>query len=238
MIHEDAVSQPSQSDTLDARSNSVMHLTPTSASVTDTDTETRVWLQRTLLHEQTGVVLTLGYLALIAIGILHESSVFLYFRINILQYADPSDFVLAPVRDPLVILATVAPIGAAWLYVRFMTRAAKKIAEKRGKPMPTQKTRPWQWALMTVIWVVAVSLYYSRHVANEIREGRGSLVKVTFVANPTPPDTAPTYLIGATGRAVFLYRLPQGHTEDARTEIVPLNNIARMMIMRAPKTSK
>jgi hypothetical protein len=197
------------------------------------DVATRAWLQRTLLNEHTGVMLTLGYLALITIGILHESFVFLLFRVNILQYADPSDFVLAPLRDPLVIAATVAPLAAAWLYIRFMTQAAAKIAAMRKQPRKVSKTPPWAWALMTVLWIVAVSLYYSDYVAREIRDGRGSLVKVTFVANPTPPDTSPTYLIGVTGRAVFLYRLP-----EERTEIVPLNNVARMTIVKPPKKAK
>ena len=221
-----------------AHAHSASHAPLPSSPDEAADVATRAWLQRTLLNEHTGVLLTLGYLALITIGILHESFVFLLFRVNILQYADPSDFVLAPVRDPLVTLATVAPLAAAWLYVRFMTRTADKLAAKRKKPKPIRKTPPWAWALMTVLWIVAVSLNYSRYVATEIREGRGSLVRVSFVANPTPPDTSPTYLIGATGRAVFLYRLTAGHPDEARTEIVPLNNVARMTIVRPTKTTK
>jgi hypothetical protein len=215
------------------RASSESHASLPSSPHEAADVATRAWLQRTLLNEHTGVVLTLGYLALITIGILHESWVFVYFRVNILQYADPSDFVLAPLRDPLVIGATVAPLAGAWLYVRVMTRAADKLAAKRKQPKKISKTPPWAWALMTVLWVVAVSLNYSGYVAKEIREGRGSLVKVTFVSNPAPADTSPTYLIGATGRAVFLYRLP-----EKRTEIVPFNNIARMTIVRPPKTAK
>ena len=216
-----------------AHAGSASHAPLPSSPHDAADVATRAWLRRTLLNEHTGVMLTLGYLALIAIGILHESWVFVYFRVNILQFADPSDFVLAPLRDPLVIAATVAPLAGAWLYVRFMTQAAAKIAAKRKQPPKRSKTPPWAWALMTVLWVVAVSLNYSGYVATEIREGRGSLVKVTFVSNPAPSDTSPTYLIGATGRAVFLYRLP-----EKRTEIVPLNNIARMTVVRSPNAAK
>lgn len=40
----------------------------------------------------------------------HRALVFLMFRINVFDYAEPSDFLLAALRDPLIILVCIAPI--------------------------------------------------------------------------------------------------------------------------------
>lgn|GEM_PF-6213179 len=146
MNGEDRMDRVDVADPEGAHAHGASHAPLPSSPDEAADAATRAWLQRTLLNEHTSVLLTLGYLALITSGILHESMMFLYFRVNILQYADPSDFVLAPLRDPLVIVATIAPVVGAWLYVRFMTQAAEKIAAKRKQPKKIRKTPPWTWA--------------------------------------------------------------------------------------------
>ena len=40
----------------------------------------------------------------------HRALVFLMFRINVFDYAESSDFLLAALRDPLIILVCIAPI--------------------------------------------------------------------------------------------------------------------------------
>lgn len=176
--------------------------------------------------EHIGVMLTIGYLLLIVVGLLHESWLMLLFRVNILQYADPSDFVLAPARDPLLIVATIVPVIGGWLYYRASVRLSERL---KSRWVSTSNTPPWAWGLMTVFWVVAVSMYYSRYVARDIKTGHGRAVKVTYVVPTAVVDTNTTYLIAATGRALFLYRLA-----DQTTEIVPLSNVARIVV--TPRT--
>ena len=55
-----------------------------------------------------------GFLLLIAIGMFHSWIRYFRFGISIFELAEPADFLLAPFRDPLVIVATVAPIGISW----------------------------------------------------------------------------------------------------------------------------
>jgi len=61
-------------------------------------------------------MLTLGYLFLTALGMFHRALVFLMFRINVFDYAEPSDFLLAALRDPLIILVCIAPIPLLGIY--------------------------------------------------------------------------------------------------------------------------
>ena len=54
-----------------------------------------------------GILLTLSYLFLGALGMLHEALVFLMFRVNILDFAEPSDFLVAALRDPLIVVVSL-----------------------------------------------------------------------------------------------------------------------------------
>lgn len=175
--------------------------------------------------EHAGVMLTLGYIGLIMIGLLHESWVLLFFRVNILQYADPSDFVLAPARDPLLTVATIVPVIGGALYARAGMRLSAKLKARKSRWASNTQTPPWAWVAMTLLWVVAVSMYYSRYVAREIKAGHGRAVRVSYVVPPAVADTNTTYLVATTGRALFLYRLA-----DRTTEIVPLSNVSRIVI--------
>jgi hypothetical protein len=87
---------------------------------------TRHW-RRWLETEHLALSLTLSYVFLAAVGMLHRGFVFLFFRINLLDYAEPSDFLLSALRDPLIVLVCIVPLplvalyyrGASWLRRRF-----------------------------------------------------------------------------------------------------------------------
>jgi hypothetical protein len=110
--------------------------------------------------ENVGLMLTLGYLFLTGLGMFHRALVFLMFRINVFDYAEPSDFLLAALRDPLIILVCIAPIpllalyfrGAAWLQRRSTskwlsgTEKQKELARRYRRPV---------YALTALLWATA-----------------------------------------------------------------------------------
>ena len=102
--------------TTESRSN--VAFTPTPAG-------TRAWT------EHLGTAFTLGYLALIAVGMFHNVLLYLRFRINILDFAEPSDFLLAPFRDPLVAVATVVLIVLVGWYLKASERIGERIRQRR-----------------------------------------------------------------------------------------------------------
>jgi hypothetical protein len=99
-------------------------------------TSWRRWLDT----EHLGLALTLAYLFLSVVGVLHRTLAFLFFRINIFDYAELSDFLLSALRDPLVVLAAIAPIpltsiyyrGARWLRERFPNNMLNGSARARA----------------------------------------------------------------------------------------------------------
>ncbi len=194
-------------------------------------------LDRWTTHLGTG--LTLGYLALIAAGMFHQYAFFRRFGINILDFAEPSDFLLAPVRDPLVMVATIVPILFIWAYFAAVGRAGDRSRIRRraaGIPIAWWETKeenlakvrraaPWIRAATALIWVGASALWYQLLVSNRIMMGQGFRVSVETTANTTEAGTArrPLMLIGTTARFVFLFR-----TEDWRPVILPAENILRI----------
>src|SRR5688572_27968666 len=130
--------------------------------------------------EHLGTALTVGYLLLIAIGMFHSLIRYFRFGINIFEFAQPSDFLLATFRDPLVILATVAPILLSWAYLSLSYRLGKRTWDRRraaGRPIAWwkfarfvpgsfERARAWIWGLTMFMWVLAVGFWYAKRSAD------------------------------------------------------------------------
>lgn len=140
------------------------------------DSGWRHWLRT----ENLGLGLTLGYLFLTALGMFHRALVFLLFRINILDYAEPSDFLLAALRDPLIIIACVVPIPLVALYFKgayWLQKRSKKAnwlygGEKR-RALANRYRQPL-YLLTAVLWALAASLHYAENVADDLRQGKAA----------------------------------------------------------------
>lgn len=188
--------------------------------------------------ENVGLMLTLGYLFLTALGMFHRALVFLMFRINVFDYAEPSDFLLAALRDPLIILVCIAPIplvalyyrGAAWLQLR--TKSKWLSGTERQKELTRRYRRPL-YAFTALLWALAASLHYATSVVRDLRAGTGRRVQVELISGAqTPPvDTTPQLLLGTTQKFLFLYDAPR-----QVTSVIPIGNIARLRVDRR-KTS-
>ena len=61
-----------------------------------------------VIREHPTLVLTLAYLGLTAVGMIHDLWFYRYFQINILDYSETGDFLLAAMRNPLVIIQGAA----------------------------------------------------------------------------------------------------------------------------------
>lgn len=192
----------------------------------------RAWLRT----ENLGLGLTLGYLFLTALGMFHRALVFLMFRINVFDYAQPSDFLLAALRDPLIIIASVAPIPIVALYFkwsyRFQNRSGKAnwllFGGDKSRALANKYRQPL-YVLTAVLWALAASLHYANRVADDLRAGKGRRVHVELLAPSiaSVADTSPLLLLGTTQNYVFLY-----DASRQMTSIVPVNNISRIRVDR------
>jgi hypothetical protein len=227
---------PQDATLADVREDASLEVPAPAAPPASPASSWRHWLRT----ENLGLGLTLGYLFLTALGMFHRALVFLMFRINVFDYAEPSDFLLAALRDPLIIIACVAPIPIVALYFRmayWLQKRSKKTnwfygGEKR-RALANQY-RQQVYLLCAVLWALAASLHYANKVARDLRDGQGRRVHVELISAPAPTvaDSAPQLLLGTTQKYLFLY-----DAEKQMTSIIPVSNISRIRIDRRKTSS-
>jgi hypothetical protein len=190
----------------------------------------RLWLRT----ENIGLMLTLGYLFLTALGMFHRALVFLMFRINVFDYAEPSDFLLAALRDPLIILVCIAPIPLLGIYYKVANGLQRRAKSKwlsgseKQRALAIKYRRPI-FAFTALLWALAASLHYASSVARDLRAGNGRKVHVELIAGAVqaPIDTVPQLLLGTTQKFLFLY-----DAQKQMTSVIPIGNIARIRVDR------
>jgi hypothetical protein len=193
-----------------------------------------------LLLDHLGTGLTLSYLALVAIGMFHSVLGYRHYGINILDYAEASDFLLAPCRDPMVMVVTVLPAVLAWAYLRFVERYSERLRERRraeGKARAwwessdttMARTKPFLPFLavgMAMLWVFVSADAYQRILAAQAMRGEGHNVVVELTNGTRDGGTPrrPLVMVGATSRYFIFFR-----TSDWRTEVMPTDNVLRIL---------
>lgn len=191
------------------------------------------------LRADTGLALTLGYVMLTLVGMAYLARFYAAFQINIFDYADAGDFLLAGLRDPLVMVFTLGPVPGAWLYMRlvgwFDRRTPVALRPMRWGNELWERTRRPLLLLLILTWTTAAVLSYARTSARRVHEGHGKAVVVEYMN--TAVDTAggpgvparPLFLLGTTARYVFLF-------DPARPGaiIVPVGNVARIIVAPLP----
>lgn len=79
-----------------------------------------------MLWQNPGVVATLGYLYLTVIGIAFTVFFFLEFGVPIAAYSEPTDYVVAGLREPLLFVYSVASI----VFLKRLMRRDRKMRER------------------------------------------------------------------------------------------------------------
>ncbi len=103
--------------------------------------------------------------------------------VNILDFAEPSDFLLALFRDPLVAVATVVPIVLVGWYLKASERRGENIRQRwraAGVPIAWWETKEknvevvrqqmiWVRGATILLWVFASGAWYERCAADHGR---------------------------------------------------------------------
>jgi len=165
-------------------------------------------------REHPTLILTLAYLALTFVGMIHDLWFYFYFRINILDFSETSDFLLAAFRNPLVILLAILPIGIlmAFQQARWYDNYQRKYANTRWNTVFWRMTTSISFV---IIYAIAFTQIYAKREADRIKNGTGR--RVSYIRNDgIRTDEAPI-LLGTTGRFLLFY-----YPSTKTTEIVPI----------------
>jgi hypothetical protein len=190
-----------------------------------------------LVVEHQSLAVSLGYVALVLIGMFHMALYYLHFRVNVLMYAQPADFLLSPLADPFVIVASILPYFAFGLLQRADRWFGDFVRRKRGKVRtPEQAARDDRLyrqiqLIGTVLWIVALGLTVARMRAERIQDGHAlrQRVELTNGQRLGSAGDSTVALIGTTTSYAFFYEGRRDSSTGApNVVIVPVENVARM----------
>lgn len=222
---------------------SVNDLSPDDREAFERDLAERYEANRSILRlltaEHTGAWVTAGYVVLSLLGLLHEVMVLRRFGINFVEYAQLADFLLAAIRDPFVVLASVIPGAVVYYFYVWLGRwtssrnPAKFLEARRKNPRMSDPRLMAGLQLLTgVVWATSFQMIYAKVVSGRIQRGEGARVAISVSnagvpARPFPTDSA--LIIAVTSGYVFAY-FPT-HFE---TRVIPTDNVAYLGRRRVP----
>lgn len=173
-------------------------------------------------REHPTLLLTLVYLGLTFVGMIHDLWFYFYFRINILDFSDTNDFLLAAIRNPLVILLSMLPV-AILLGFRKAREAAIKKSEWYSNYQRKFVHTKWNslffriliYGLFVVVYATVFTQFYAQWESNRIKKGRGR--RISFIRNDGIKTDDNPILLGTTAKFLFFY-----YPDRKTTEIVPI----------------
>lgn len=188
------------------------------------------------IRENLGLLLTLGYIYLTGIGMAYQARFYRSFGVNIFDFTDAADFLLAGVRDPLIVLMSLVPFPLAWLYISLVQVGAEVARRRLNQPPPRRDgllghtlMKRLGVGMMLFTWVLAFVSGYGRQTARQLLLGKGRRVTVETTGPGDSLATRDATLLGTTARYVFLF-----DAASNRTEIIPVENVRRLTLATPP----
>ena len=192
----------------------------------------QVWAR---LRREPTLMLTVGYLGVSFLGLWASYWFFRGFGLPILQYMQPSDFLVAGLREPTYALLLFVSVSIAWLISWPETYRAKypaRVEELRRRWWGRQlfpESRWFRWklfgaspetgiAIAATCYMVWVSAVYVQTRGENIRAGRVA-AQVTVTRSDGRP-ARPARLLGTSSSFVFVW------WPDARVaEAIPIETV-------------
>ncbi|HEX6575864.1 MAG TPA: hypothetical protein VF042_12920 [Gemmatimonadaceae bacterium] len=184
----------------------------------------RIW------SEHPTLMFTLLYLALTFVGVVHDFFYYLMFKINVLDYSETGDFLLAALRNPVAVLLSTLPIPL-FVALQWWGRTLRKKSgvynkyqaqlEKLGAgKLPVRVIAAFMFVL---VYVVLFTELYSFAEAKRVYDGKGQ--RVSFLRSDGIASDEQPILLGTTGKFIFLY-----YPSRKATEIIPIDNMTALTV--------
>jgi hypothetical protein len=188
--------------------------------------------------ELAGTTFTLIYVALILVGMAHLWLRLQYFDLNALDYADLSDFLIAPAREPVIVLLTIAPAVASWLYFRVTRRFSQRSREWGDRVLGETWSRRLGFRIAehserrlymigALLWAVAFSLQYETRRARALKRGDADEVQFYLAGVSDGIDTVKAIELAHTSRYVIIW-----HPTRRESEVIPNDKLIRLRVPR------
>ena len=170
----------------------------------------------TVFREHPALLVSAFYVAASVIGMFYSWAYLRRFGINVFNYAQISDFLLASLKEPF----TWALVAFAVALVLVDNASSRRVERRQpGKWLAWYGTPRYRFINnFVVVWVVLTLIYlYADWQAGNTKEGDGKQVNVSFEAGSSARSAT---LLGTTGQFVFLF-----DTASERVDIHPIESI-------------
>ncbi|MCR9290323.1 MAG: hypothetical protein NXI23_23365 [Bacteroidetes bacterium] len=174
-----------------------------------------------LIIKEIQTLLTILYLLMIGIGMLFNYKMYTKFGINIFEYADAVDFLIAPFQDIRIIIVSVVsiivPMGILWID-RWIQKRFPKTYSKMNMGMNNKswykKFRLLSFGLLLLYFVLEASNGYAQFIHKNIQ--KQDSVSVKFMDN----EQISGKMIGKTKEVIFLLT-------DQKVKVIPITALVK-----------
>lgn len=158
-----------------------------------------------LLIKELQTVTTIFYILTVGIGMLFNYKKFAEFGINIFEYADVFDFLIAPFSDYKIIVFALLSLVIPYLLYVFDQHYKKNHAEAYAKMNLGWDQKIWYQVLMKIayIFLIIIYVYISANIYGKVSKYqiiRQSSIEIRFSDN----EIKKGIIIGKTKDVVFL----------------------------------
>ncbi len=169
-----------------------------------------------IFREHPALLVSAFYVAASIIGMFYAWSYLRHFGLNVFNYAQISDFLVASLKEPLTWVCVVVVVGFIALDNASSRRVGRLGPGRWFSWYGTAKYRSFNNYAAAVLVLLVIHLY-AEYKAGNTRAGDGKFVDVTYADGDAATSRM---LLGTTGQWVFLY---DNLTE--RVEAHPLESI-------------
>ena len=158
------------------------------------------WLVR-LLNEHPALIASALYVFASVIGMFYSWAYLREFGINVFNYAQIGDFLLASLKEPmtwaLVVVAVLLVLGDNWMSRRVQRKVRRRWTAWYGSPRYRRVN--YVVALFLILFFIHI---LATKQAEDTRAGGGKIVTVTYADRAADDNVI---LLGTTGSFVFLF---------------------------------
>jgi hypothetical protein len=169
-----------------------------------------------ILKEHPALLASALYVTASVIGMFYSWSYLYQFGVNVFNYAQIGDFLLASLKEPF----TWGLVVLALLLVSFDNAMSRRVQGKSPGRVLRLYASPRYRLINNFVALAMIALFifgYARIQAREIKAGEGKIVDVVFADNGAATTAV---LLGTTGQFVFLF-----DADSAHVDIHPIENI-------------
>lgn len=186
---------------------------------------------RLIFREHPTMLLTFCYFIITIIGVLYSYFFYKEFDINIIKFADLSDFLLASILEPKSILIFISLIITTSLFYwidKVLRRKYKSYGNFADNKLKAKYTDPIGYFVILVFYTTFLVQHLAVRNASQVKSGNSDdfLVRISDPGDHQVEKTLA--LLGSSSRYLYFY-----NNQKIETQVIPVENVS-FLIKKVP----